>query len=266
MGIEPNRPTIVVGAGSGMGAAVARRLATKGHRLIVADLDKAAVDGIASELDADVEARRCDLTDRSDLEALAGAAGGFSALVLTAGLSPTMAPGRKVYEVDLLGPAKLLEVFGPLASNGSAAVLLASMAGQMMPDDSGVHAVLDRPLDPGFLNDLAATGVDIEEPATAYGWSKRGVQRLVRRAAGPWGKRGARILSVSPGVIDTPMGRAELNGMPGIADLVDASALGRLITADEVAACIEFLVSPAASALTGADLLVDGGTIAQVVD
>ncbi len=178
--------------------------------------------------------------------------------MLTAGLSPTMGPGQLIYDVDIVGPARVLAAFEPLAGDGSVAVLFASMAGHLVPDDAAIDAVLDRPLDPSFLDDLASAGIPVEDPSFAYALSKRAVLRLVRREAKAWGTRGARLLSLSPGIIDTPMGRAENEAQPVMADMVTGSALGRMIDADEVAAVVDFLVSPAASALTGTDVLVDG--------
>lgn len=256
---------VVLGAGSGMGAAVARRLARSGRRLLLADLQLDRLEQLAAELSADVEVRRCDLTDRADLEALAEATGELGRLILTAGLSPTMAPGRRILEVDVVGPAQLVQIFEPQGGSGSVAVLLASMAGHMFPSTEEVDRILDDPLADSFLDDLAAAGVDVDEPGMAYGMAKRGLIRLVRRSAATWGARGARIVSVSPGIIDTPMGRQEMESQPVMGDIVAGSPLGRSIDADEVAAVVEFLASPQASAITGTDVLVDGGAVAQLM-
>ncbi len=102
---------IVIGAGSGMGSAVAARLAEVHERLVLADVDVEAAERVASELPGNAEVHRCDLTSSDDLPALAEVAGGFDALVVTAGLSPTMAPGRRIVEVDLVGPALALGAF-----------------------------------------------------------------------------------------------------------------------------------------------------------
>jgi NAD(P)-dependent dehydrogenase (short-subunit alcohol dehydrogenase family) len=253
---------VIIGAASGMGAAAARRLAGSSQSLLLADVDEEGAQRIADEIGGRTEVRRCDLSDRHDIGSLARSVDELGALVVTAGLSPSMAPGRRIFEVDIIGPALLLEAFAPLARQGSVAVLLASMAGHLAPGQA--DAVLDRPLDPSFLDHLAATGLDIGDPATAYVYSKRALMRLVRRTAKPWGDRGARVLTVSPGIIDTPMGRRENEAQPVMADMVSGSALGRMIDADEVAAVVEFLVSPAASAMTGIDVLVDGGAVAAL--
>jgi NAD(P)-dependent dehydrogenase (short-subunit alcohol dehydrogenase family) len=256
---------VVLGAGSGMGEAVARRLAEHGGRLLLADLDQDRLDRLAGELSTGVEVHRCDLTDPADLDSLAEATGDLGRLVLTAGLSPTMADGRRIFEVDLIGPARLLRAFEPRAGSGSVAVLLASMAGHMFPATDEVDRILDDPLADSVLDDLVGAGVDLDHPGMAYGMAKRGLIRLVRRSAAAWGARGARIVSVSPGIIDTPMGRQEMESQPVMADIVAGSPIGRAIDADEVAAVVEFLASPQASAVTGVDVLVDGGAVAQLM-
>jgi NAD(P)-dependent dehydrogenase (short-subunit alcohol dehydrogenase family) len=253
---------VVIGAASGMGAAVARQFAEREGRLLLADVDAAGAERVAATLKGDVEVLACDVTAPDDLEAVAAAAGDIGALVLTAGLSPTMATGRTVYEVDIIAPARLLEIFEPRACAGSAAVIFSSMAGHLLPDQPELDTVLDQPLSSTFFDDLARAGVDVDDSAMAYMCSKRAVLRLVRRAATSWGTRGARVVSLSPGIIDTPMGRQENDAQPVMADMVRGSALGRMIDPDEIAIVVEFLVSPGAVAITGTDILVDGGVVA----
>ena len=250
---------VVIGAASGMGAAVARRLAGAGRRLILADVDRDGAERVAAELGGDVDALRCDISNPQDIAALAAAVGTLGALVSTAGLSPTMAPGRRIYDVNLIGAAHLLGAVEPIAGPGSAAVLFSSMAGHLAPADPRIDAALDAPLAPTFFDDLAAAGIDVDEPAMAYVFSKRGLMRLVRREAPSWGRRRARLLTLSPGIVDTPMGRQEAEHQPAMADMVAATALGRMLEADEVAAVAAFLVSDAASGMTGCDVRVDGG-------
>ena len=94
-------------------------------------------------------------------------------LVVTAGLSPTMTSGRRIYEVDLIGPARLLRAFEPTVGAGSVGVLLASMAAHLVPAAPEVDAVLDEPLDPGFFDRLAALGFDVDEPGFSYALAKQ---------------------------------------------------------------------------------------------
>lgn len=264
-GVRMSITDVVIGAASGMGEATARRLASSARRIVLADVDLRGADRIAAELGGAAEALRCDITDRDDVEALVAACDEVGNLVLTAGLSPTMAPGRAIFAVDLIAPARILAGFAPLMGEGSVAVVLASMAGHLLPPQADIDAILDRPLDDAFLDDLGAAGVDVDDPGVAYVHAKRGVLRLVRREAMALGSRGARVLSLSPGIIDTPMGRRENGANPVMAEMVAGSPLGRMIQADEVAAVIEFLVSDGASALTGSDVLVDGGVVGQML-
>ncbi len=232
---------VVVGGASGIGAAVARILPGE---TITADRNGGDM--------------ACDLTDNSSLIALVGSVDRLDALVVTAGVSPAMADARTIFDVDLAGMARVLRAFDPLVAAGSVAVCVASMAGHLGDWPPEIIRALDDP--------LTSPGANLtEDPATAYMLAKLGVIRLVRRTARDWGERGARIISVSPGVVDTPMGKLELAGTTGAAEAVAASALARPARPEEIAAAIAFLCSDAASYVTGTDLLVDGGSVASIV-
>lgn len=232
---------VVIGGASGIGEAVARLL--PGETLVA--------DRVGGQV-------TCDITDPASLAALAGMVDRLDALVLTAGLSPSLADARSILDVNVNGPARVLEAFDGLIGEGTVVVLLASMAAHMGQLPPEVLAVLDEPTSPAVL-ELT------DSPEIAYMMSKVGVIRLVKRTAGAYGARGARIASVSPGVVDTPMGKSETAAGNGTAEVAAAGAFGRQADPMELAEVIVFLCSPKASFVTGVDWLVDGGAVAALV-
>ena len=265
---------IVTGAARGMGAACAERMASLVDELFLVDRDEAGVQAMARSLSSPTNAalHLCGLDVRdqgavADLLERVAFAGPLRAVAHAAGVSPTMADWRDIMAVDLVGTAILVDGCRALATEGTAVVCFASISALLaIPDaDAPPDAVLDDPLHPDFIHRIReVVGDTIEDPGMAYTWAKRGVHRLVRREAVPFGRRGARICSVTPGIIDTLMGRQESAAHSVMDMLVHASALGREGAPEEVASAVAFLLSDEARYITGIDLPVDGGVVAAV--
>ncbi|KUL24228.1 SDR family oxidoreductase [Streptomyces regalis] len=266
---------IATGAGRGIGEACARRLADQVDVLLLVDRDETAVAAVAEDLNeagyqAVAEPFGLDVTDRDGLARLADRVaerGTLRAVVHAAGISPTMADWKRIFEVDLIGTALLAEALRPLATTGTAMVDFASMAPMLarVAPDPAVAAILDDPLAPDFLDRIRdALGPDVENTALAYPWAKHGVHRFARKEAVRLGPVGARACSLSPGVIDTPQGRQEAVKHASMQELIDRTPLGRTGRSEDVASVAAFMVSEEAAFLTGTDILVDGGVCAAV--
>jgi NAD(P)-dependent dehydrogenase (short-subunit alcohol dehydrogenase family) len=251
--------SVITGAAGGMGAETARRFANR-DLLLLCDVSQPRLDALFATLPGTGHRTLAgDLTDPAIIARIVDAvadAGGLARLVHCAGLSPTMADARRILDVNLCASIRLTDALQPYAGQGSAALLIASIAGHSAPADRDLD--LDQPLADGALDRLAVGG----DPYAAYGYSKRGVMRLVEARAAGWGARGARIVSLSPGLIDTPMNEAEFHATPIIARMLAATPVPRMGSASEIADAIDYLCSPAASFVTGTDLRVDGGIVA----
>jgi para-nitrobenzyl esterase len=272
--------TIVTGAASGMGLATARRLLRPRETMLLVDLDAAKLEAVRADLAEYaagpewVETAVADVTDTDAMARLAETVrdlGPFRTLAHAAGISPTMGEWWPMVHVDLVGTARILQALLPLVEPGSVAVCWASNSAHMGATPAGdpvLDPILDDPLDPDLHARLEAAlegRWDGEAGSgAAYGWAKRGVIRLVRREASAWGARGGRLLSVSPGIINTPMSRQELEKQPMMQVMLDNTPVPRMGAPSEVADLVAFLVSHNASYLTGTDILIDGGVSATL--
>jgi len=265
------RGVVVVTGAGGMGSAIARRIGT-GSTVVLADSDERLLEAEVRALVAvgyDVVGHAVDVSVQDSVEALATDAavrGPVSAVIHTAGLSPVQAPVDAILRVDLLGTALVLDAFGAVISSGGAGVVISSMAGTMaMLDPEFERRLAVTPT--GQLLDLGelAPGA-IPDPATAYVVAKRANQLRVAAASPAWGRRGARVNSISPGIIATPMGASELQGPSGqmMRAMLADSGTGRIGTPEDIAGVVDFLIGRDAGYITGTDLLVDGGVVAAL--
>jgi NAD(P)-dependent dehydrogenase (short-subunit alcohol dehydrogenase family) len=264
------REVLVVTGAGGMGEAIARRLGA-GRAVLLADFSATQLAGAAERIAAaghDVHAMPTDVSSAPAVAALAGRAaelGAVRAVVHTAGVSPVQATPDAIVAVDVIGTARVLDAFEPHVQPGTVAVCIASMAGTMTAlDDDTLRLLATTPT--GELHALPVLDPATMDPGTAYGLAKRANQARVQAASITWGRRGGRVMSLSPGVIATPMGHAELAGPFGdvMRTMIDMSGTHRIGTPDDIASVVDFLVSPAASFMTGSDVLVDGGVIAAM--
>jgi NAD(P)-dependent dehydrogenase (short-subunit alcohol dehydrogenase family) len=260
---------VITGAG-GMGIAIARRLGA-GNTVVMADASETQLQRASRELEDaghQVRAMRTDVSSADDVDALARSAadlGSIRAVVHTAGVSPVQATPEAIVAVDVIGTAHVLDVFERYVTAGTVAVCIASMAGTMTELDGETLTLLaTTPTDE--LHALALLDPKQMDPGIAYGVAKRANQVRVEAASVPWGRRGGRVVSLSPGIIATPMGDAELAGPFGdvMRSMIEMSGTQRRGTPDDIAAVVEFLVSPAASFITGTDVRVDGGVVAAM--
>jgi len=258
-----------IGAGS-IGQAIARRVSA-GKRVVLADLreeNAEAATEVMRDAGFDVTTTVVDVASRQSVHALVETATGLGAItgvIHAAGVSPSQASPATILSVDLYGTALVLDAFEPYVGFGTVAVCIASMAGAMIPaDPDAFRTFANTPTaELAKLSQFADPDLD---PGAAYAMAKRANHARVAAASVVWGRRGGRVVSISPGVIATPMGNAELDGPHGdvMRMMIEMSGAQRVGTPDDIAAAVEFLVSSAASFITGTDLLVDGGVVAAI--
>ncbi|GGF71788.1 short-chain dehydrogenase [Azorhizobium oxalatiphilum] len=261
---------VVVGPGL-IGQAIARRVSA-GKRVILADLKQENADAAAETLanaGFDVTSTTVDVSSRASVQALvaqATASGEVMSLIHAAGVSPSQASPKTILAVDLYGTAVVLEEFGNVIAAGGAGVVIASQSGHRL---GALTAEEDAALALTPTEELLSLPLLAPERITdslhAYQLSKRGNALRVKAEAVRWGKRGARINTISPGIIITPLARDELSGprAGGYQRMIDLSPVGRAGTPDEVGNVGALLLGSDGAFITGSDFLMDGGVTAS---
>jgi NAD(P)-dependent dehydrogenase (short-subunit alcohol dehydrogenase family) len=260
---------VVIGPGQ-IGQAIARRVGI-GKHVLLADMRRENADAAAAVManaGYEVSVATVDVSSREAVHALverATSLGEVTGLIHAAGVSPSQASPTTILRVDLYGTALVLEEFGNVIGPGGAGVVIASQSGHRLP-----------PLTVEQNKALATTPVEellslpflqpdqVTDPLHAYQISKRGNSLRVMAEAVRWGKRGARINTISPGIIMTPLAKDELTGPRGggYRRMIELSAAGRAGTPDEVGTVAALLMGPDGGFITGSDFLMDGGVTA----
>ncbi|OBF06561.1 oxidoreductase [Mycobacterium sp. ACS4054] len=257
-----------------MGLATAK-LVARDHAVVLCDVRKDRLKAAAAtleELRANATAVNCDVTDRGAVTELLDTAKGLGTLasvIHTAGVSPSMGPADYVMRTNAIGTLNVNEAFYAAAGEGSAIVNVASMAAhilpaEMVPADQFPLALQDAD---AFLEAMMTTcGIVPEEAQSgiAYAVSKSFVKWYSQSQAERFNGRGLRIVSVSPGSIDTEMGRLEEQA--GAGAMVSNAAVPRWGKPEEMAELLAFCASEKAGYLTGTDILNDGGVIASMTE
>ena len=261
---------ILTGAGQ-IGMAIARRMGY-GMKSVIGDKkpeNAKAISDIMNQAGFDTTAMEMDLSSRESIRAIIAEGqkyGPITMLVNAAGVSPSQAPIEAILKVDLYGTAVLLEEVGKVIAPGGVGVTISSQSGHRMPA-----------LTPREDEQLACTPTEellkldllqpehIRDTLHAYQLAKRCNEKRVMAESVKWGERGARVNSISPGIIVTPLALDEFNGPRGdfYKNMFAKCPAGRPGTADEVANVAELLMSPKGAFITGADFLIDGGATAS---
>jgi NAD(P)-dependent dehydrogenase (short-subunit alcohol dehydrogenase family) len=258
--------TVLIGSGS-IGVAIARRVSA-GKHVLLADLRKENADSAARDLGNagfEVSAQTVDVSSRESVSGLARKAaslGEVTAVIHAAGVSPSQASPSAILKVDLYGTAVVLEVFGSIIARGGSGIVIASQSGHRLGalSDEENKALATTPADQLLALKMLQPEV-IKDSLHAYQLSKRGNSLRVMAEAVRWGKRGARINTISPGIIITPLAKDELTGPrgEGYRRMIELCPVGRAGTPDEVANVAALLMGTEGGFITGSDFLMDGG-------
>ena len=264
-----NEVIVVIGPGQ-IGQAIARRVGV-GKHVLLADMRQENANAAAEVMGNagyEVSVATVDVSSREAVHALVETAtslGEVTGLIHAAGVSPSQASPATIFKVDLYGTALVLEEFGNVIARSGAGVVIASQSGHRLPALTVEQnkALATTPVEQ--LLNLPFLQLDqVTDSLHAYQLSKRGNSLRVMAEAVRWGKRGARINTISPGIIMTPLAKDELSGPrgKGYRRMIEGSVAGRAGTPDEVGTVAALLMGAHGGFITGSDILMDGGVTA----
>jgi NAD(P)-dependent dehydrogenase (short-subunit alcohol dehydrogenase family) len=261
---------VVIGSGQ-IGQAIARRVGV-GKHVVLADLREENAKAAAEVMENagyEVSIAMVDVSSRESVHALISTAtglGNVTGLIHAAGVSPSQASPATILKVDLYGTALVLEEFGNIIAPGGSGVVIASQSGHRLPPLTIVQnkALATTPVEE-LLNLDFLQPDQVTDSLHAYQLSKRGNSLRVMAEAIRRGKRGARINTISPGIIMTPLAKDELTGPrgEGYRRMIELSVAGRAETPDEVGTVGALLMGADGGFITGSDFLMDGSVTAS---
>lgn len=264
-----NKVIVITGGAGGIGMACAKAL--KPYKLVITDHSQDAVDAAVKELKAEnmnAVGFACDITDIpavNKLKDFTAKQGHFSGVVHAAGVSGTVGDPEKVFNINLLGTDIIVNAFYDLAQADSAIVLFSSMVGHTIPPNPAYDEALKQPQSTDAFKKVAPfVGGSADN---MYNFTKRGVLLICKDNAKRFGQKGARIVSVSPGIIMTPMAQKAAEEHPErMALMKKLTPAGRNGQSEDIADVVKFLLSDDARFITGTDILIDGGILTQLMD
>lgn len=258
---------VITGAAGGIGQSCARTF--KNQPLILTDYSQELVDEAVEKLQKegfDVSGIACDITDKNDIEKLTkfvAEKGSLKAFIHTAGVSGTEKDLKKLYAIDLVATELLIDAFYEIAEKNSVAVLLSSMMAHTIPQNEAYDEALSNPQNAASFDIVSQSAENNSD--MMYNFVKRGVLLLSHKNVDKWGEKEARIVTVSPGVIETPMALKAAEEHPEQMEMIKkATPLQRNGQPEDIADVVYFLTSDAARFITGTDILVDGGVIQNI--
>ena len=267
---EKKQVVALLGAGS-MGTAIVRRIAA-GKKILLGDISERALERVGDDFRRsgyDVETQVVNALERDSIEAFAQKAASLGPVMYfidTAGASPNQATPEHIVNLDMVGTGYAVDAFGRVMAEGSAGLIISSQAAYMYPIPNKdelqiVNTATDNLAALPIVRDVA-----MQNSGLAYMIAKRVNHLQTQRAAATtWRERRARINTISPGIIVTPLAYDEFNANgAGYQAMIDASAARRVASSDEIADAAAFLLGEHATFINGTDLLIDGGVIASL--